>query len=77
MALADDFDALERSRTGPVCSVAIAWAAMDAKDQAALLAAFANSGLPSTGIARVLRANGYTVSDGAVQRHRRKTCRCP
>lgn len=61
---------------GPECSISILMGKLDAKEQAALIAALQNPAKPNTFIARVLRDEGYNISATTVGRHRRGDCAC-
>lgn len=76
MSLAEAI-AAQRVVKGPSCSISVIRAQLDDEDRAALDAAMARTGTPSSVIARALRANGHDVQHQTVQRHRRGECKCP
>jgi hypothetical protein len=62
-------------RFGPRCKICLALDCLDAKDQAALVAAMADESYTSVAISNAMRAEGYDISPQSVSRHRRGDCR--
>lgn len=71
----DEFTAASRPYR-PVCSVAKVLEVLDEKDAAVLRAALANPDVTAAAIEAVLGANGHTVRQSTVSRHRRQRCAC-
>jgi hypothetical protein len=63
-------------RKGPPCGIEIVYSKIGKEDAAALGAYLADLEVPSTAIARALKADGHNVGAQAVQRHRSGVCRC-
>jgi hypothetical protein len=61
----------------PNCRYAHVYAGLDADDQATLTAALANPALTSAHITRALRAEGHTIGEDTVRKHRTGDCACP
>lgn len=84
MALIDDLAGLESARAktgGTRCRIAIVLGQMSEDERAALEHLLDNTEVFGTQIADALKNNGYQVSGGHVQYHRRRTssagCSCP
>ena len=71
-ALADEE---ERSRKGPLCTLAVITSGLDDTDRKALDDALA-SNAANTLIVRALASIGYRVSAQTLSRHRRGECSC-
>lgn len=56
------------------CKFSKEYAALDEPDKTLLRTAFADREISTSHIYRVLRANGFTVSDSTIRAHRRGTC---
>lgn len=70
--------ALEANRVtvkGPTCSMCALFTVLKADDAKALQAALDDPSFTSRGISRALKAEGHSIADGTVNRHRKADCR--
>jgi hypothetical protein len=63
-------------KRGPSCTVHLAMQNMDADTLEKFTAAMANPSAAGTLIAKALQDLGFKVRPDAIQRHRRRACRC-
>jgi hypothetical protein len=61
---------------GPACSVALVLESLSDEDRDALTAVLNDKRWRSTDIAAQLEAEGISVSDATLSRHRRGACKC-
>jgi DNA-binding HxlR family transcriptional regulator len=61
---------------GPACSVAATLEQLNDEDKAALETVLADKRWRSTDIAAQLQAEGISISDSTLSRHRRGACKC-
>lgn len=66
-----------RPMKGPPCGVSTVLTDAPKEIGELLLRAMDNPYAPSSNIARAITDKGYPLSQHAVQRHRRRECRCP
>ena len=77
MALSDAIKAEAARKPGPRCSTCLLISTLDADDQAALEAAFADPAVTTAAIARALSTEGHRVNPTNLQRHRQRECNRP
>ena len=63
-------------KRGPACTVSLAMKEMDEATLKKFTAAMGNTSAASTLIAEALQELGFKVRSDAIQRHRRRACRC-
>lgn len=76
MSLAKAFASGPPLIKGPACSVATTLEQLNNEDRATLEAVLADKRWRSTDIAAQLEAEGISVSDSTLSRHRRGACKC-
>ena len=77
MSLAAALDAEKAAaRKGPPCTFAGIFDKLDKADADALTAYLADGSVTTTVILRALQAEGYSVGQNTVQRHRKGICAC-
>ncbi len=69
-------DHLELQRAGTKCTVEVIRGKMTVADRDDF-DGHLTAGTPAAAIARALKVDGFSVSQGSVQRHRRGDCACP
>jgi hypothetical protein len=75
-SLLDDIRHENGRGAGPNCWVGQLLASLTPQDRTDLEAAFADSNIQHSAIARALRNRGYDVKQSAIPRHRKKECSC-
>lgn len=75
-SLLDDIRHENGRGAGPNCWVGQLLASLSPQDRTDLEAAFADSNIQHSAIARALRNRGYDVKQSAIPRHRKKECSC-
>lgn len=74
--LSDEIRAAITGPGGPVCGVKLLEQTFSDDDFTDLVDAFNDPMISTTAIWRALHQRGSKISQGALQRHRRKDCRC-
>lgn len=77
MGLLDDLneDSNFISMPGARCSVCLMMTELDEPTREKLRFRFADKRVTGTSLSRVLSANGYKITEGTINRHRRGECR--
>lgn len=77
MSLRDTLDAEKAAaRKGPPCTFAGIFDRLDKADAEALRSYLADGSVTTTVILRALQAEGFSVGQNTVQRHRKGICAC-